>query len=683
GHRSGLGLATFAVGGRRPVGRGRGVDRLRCRCVGRLRFGGGAGQQARAVLVRELIGRAALTHRLDGDDPLVLADAHDLHALCVAPGLADFTDGGADGLAAVGDQHHLVFGLDQRDADHGSVALAAVDQDDALAAPVLTAKLFERGALAVPSLAHRQHLRAGRLGRRQADDLVVVVELDGLDACRVAPRGPHLLLVEADALALLRRDQKLARAVGDGGGQQLVVLGDFDADDALLAVVLIVEHARLFDLAAAGEGGDEQPFTELRDGRDRRDALALLKADEVDDGAALGRPRRQRDLVHLLDVELAAIAEEEDVAVGRGNEELVDEIVARRLHPAVAFAAALLRLVGRKWRALDVAGVRDGDDHVLFLDQVFDLDLCLVLQDLRAAVLPVLLDHLLELGHDEVHEQPLVGEDGAQARDLVAQRAVLLGELLLLEPGESRQAHLQDRLRLTLAQAVVAGGGGGLDLLLRPARAAHERLEPLERQLHQALLGDLGIGGFADGLDDQVDLGHRHPEALDDLALTFGLGQLEAGAAAHHLSPVLDEQLQRLFEVEDRRAAVDDRQVDDAEGRLHVGQAIELIEDDLREDVLFELDHQPHAVPVALVAGFADALDALVAHQLADLRVQSGLVHLIGDLGHHDLFAVAAGDLLDLRSCAHHDAAATGFVGLVDAGAAVDEPTGREVRPRD
>src|SRR5690606_29801807 len=91
----------------------------------------------------------------------------------------------------------------------------------------------------------------------------------------------------------------------------------------------------------------------------------------------------------------------------------------------------------------------------------------------------------------------------------------------------------------------------------------------------------------------------------------------------------------------------------------------------------------PHAVPVALVAGFADALDALVAHQLADLRVQSGLVHLIGDLGHHDLFAVAAGDLLDLRSCAHHDAAATGFVGLVDAGAAVDEPTGREVRPRD
>jgi hypothetical protein len=78
---------------------------------------------------------------------------------------------------------------------------------------------------------------------------------------------------------------------------------------------------------------------------------------------------------------------------------------------------------------------------------------------------------------------------------------------------------------------------------------------------------------------------------------------------------VLDEVLERLLEVEDGGApAVGDRQVDDAERRLQIGQAVELVQDDLGEDVLLELDDDAHALAVALVAHLGDALDALVAH---------------------------------------------------------------------
>ena len=54
-------------------------------------------------------------------------------------------------------------------------------------------------------------------------------------------------------------------------------------------------------------------------------------------------------------------------------------------------------------------------------------------------------------------------------------------------------------------------------------------------------------------------------------------------------------------------------EVDDAERRLQIGQPIELVEDDLREDVLLQLDDEAHAVAIALVAHLADAFDPLLA----------------------------------------------------------------------
>ena len=56
---------------------------------------------------------------------------------------------------------------------------------------------------------------------------------------------------------------------------------------------------------------------------------------------------RDRDLVDLLHVDLAAVAEEEDVRVRRRDEELGDPVLLARLHADLALAAAPLRAVGR------------------------------------------------------------------------------------------------------------------------------------------------------------------------------------------------------------------------------------------------------------------------------------------------------------------------------------------------
>ena len=54
---------------------------------------------------------------------------------------------------------------------------------------------------------------------------------------------------------------------------------------------------------------------------------------------------------------------------------MLDEILLARAHAGASGAAAALLAVGGDRRALQVAGMGDGDRHLLVGDQVFELDL--------------------------------------------------------------------------------------------------------------------------------------------------------------------------------------------------------------------------------------------------------------------------------------------------------------------
>ena len=131
-----------------------------------------------------------------------------------------------------------------------------------------------------------------------------------------------------------------------------------------------------------------------------------------------------------------------------------------------------------------------------------------------------------------------------------------------------------------------------------------------------------------------------------------GVVELVAGPPRDHLGAEADERLQQLLEAHQPGAAAIQRQGIDAERRLQRRVTVELVQHDIGHRVALQLDHQPHAVLVALVADFRDALDSLVAHHFGDALVQAGLVLLVGDLGDDDHLASAA-PLLDLGACPH------------------------------
>ena len=60
----------------------------------------------------------------------------------------------------------------------------------------------------------------------------------------------------------------------------------------------------------------------------------------------------------------------------------------------------------------------------------------------------VLLFHLLQLVDDDLHQQALAGEDGAEPFDGLQQIGELVENLLPLQAGEALQLHVEDGLRL-------------------------------------------------------------------------------------------------------------------------------------------------------------------------------------------------------------------------------------------
>ena len=153
--------------------------------------------------------------------------------------------------------------------------------------------------------------------------------------------------------------------------------------------LLNARQVGLLDHALARAHDDEllvlvgRPFL---DGEERRDLLAFLHRHEVGDGLALAARTDVGNLVHAQPVGAAAVRENHDVGVRRGDEEVADEVLFARAHADAALAATALHAVGRDRRPLDVAGVGDRDRHVLVGDQIFDAELAALLDDDRSAL---------------------------------------------------------------------------------------------------------------------------------------------------------------------------------------------------------------------------------------------------------------------------------------------------------
>ena len=244
----------------------------------------------------------------------------------------------------------------------------------------------------------------------------------------------------------------------------------------------------------------------------------------------------------------------------------------------------------------------------------------------------------LELRADH-REQPLgAREDVAQIADQRQQFLVLGDDLVLFQPGQAVQAHVQDRLRLGLGEPVAArrepqGRGLAIGPRVDGARArqhlGHGARIPEPRDQCHLRLRRRGRG--LDGGDHLVDVGERDRQALQDVAALARLAQIEHRAPRDDFAAVAQERLEHLLQTEQARLAVDQRHHVDAEHLLHRRLREQIVQQDLGHLAALQLDDDAHAVLVRLVAQAVrgDALDELLAHQIRDALDQLGLVDLV------------------------------------------------------
>ena len=197
----------------------------------------------------------------------------------------------------------------------------------------------------------------------------------------------------------------------------------------------------------------------------------------------------------------------------------------------------------------------------------------------------------------------------------------------------------------------------------------------------QVFPGVRAARGPADDANHVVEMVERHLVAGQNVLAFAGFAQVVASAPQHHVAPVLDEQANHLEQAHFARLPAGNRQQDHAERLLHLRVLVKVVEDELRLLAALQLDDDAHALAVAFVADIGDAVDLLRLRELGNALDQRGLVHLIGNFGDNDVFAVLAG-FLDRGLRAHGEAAAPVLVRRLDSLASGDVAARGEIRPR-
>src|SRR4051794_906541 len=638
------------------------------------------------VVRREILFAIVLVDQLHrGHDRIVLVNVDDANSLRVAADRTDVGDVRADDHSLLGNEQHLIVFEDVRNAGNLAVLVGRLDVRDADAAARLQAIRGNGRTLAetffgdgedlaalvgsddfrIVGLRLRfDHLRlfafGGRLGHGLAgrgqhvhlDDVIAFAKRDAFHAGGAAAHGADAVFIEADGHAVVRADEDLIVPLRQADGVEIVAFVDVDGDDAGGANVRKRRQLRLLDLAGARDHDHVLRVVEIADGEQRANALILLDSQQVDDRLPARVRRNLGDLVHLDPVQASAVSEDEDVRMRAGDEEVLDDVLFLRLHADAAFAAAALRAIQRQRRALDVAAARHGDDHVLVGDHVLDGDVAGLRHDLGAAFVAVRFLDLAQLGADDAEDERLGTEDFAKAADRRLHLFVLGHDLLALQTGEALQTHVENRLRLHVAEL--------------PA-------------FDQTALRFLRRAAGADERDQFVDDVERFDQTFEDVGAFLRFAKIETSPADDDLFAMLDEVVEQRREVHDLRLVVDDGQEDDAERGLHLGVAIQIAQHDLGDRIALQFDDDAHSFAVGFVAKIGNTFNALVVNELRDLLEQALFVRHVRDFRHDDLFALAPLLRFDRSLSANLNDSAAGVVRLVNAFNAENEAGGREI----
>jgi len=174
----------------------------------------------------------------------------------------------------------------------------------------------------------------------------------------------------------------------------------------------------------------------------------------------------------------------------------------------------------------------------------------------------------------------------------------------------------------------------------------------------------------------------RDEQTLKDVSPLPGPLQLVLAASLYHGVPMIDIVQERTLERESAGLAFHKGEHIDAKGGLQLRVLQQTCQHRFPICPTLELNDDADAHAIRLVAQITDTFHASLSRQGRNAPDERGLVHLIGQLRHHQRHAPATELFrVDLRS--HDDAATPCRIGLAHALIAQDHAARREIWPLD
>ena len=240
-------------------------------------------------------------------------------------------------------------------------------------------------------------------------------------------------------------------SIGEHAADHRISFGEVDADEATFAGgVGVGGQGGLLNLAGLGGHDQEVVFVELGMREHGRDLFAFIEGEERFDGLAFGDAAAFGDLVDLFGHTLAVGGDEQDIVVGLGSEEMLHKILFVSIGADDAFAAAFLRAEIGHAGAFDEPEVRDCDDHAFIRDDIFHPEFANGVADFGFTRGGVFLPGGDELFFDDVEEETLGSEDGAESFDELHESLVFFFDLFAFESGELVETKLENGVGLFL-----------------------------------------------------------------------------------------------------------------------------------------------------------------------------------------------------------------------------------------
>ena len=281
-------------------------------------------------------------------------------------------------------------------------------------------------------------------------------------------------------------------------------------------------------------------------------------------------------------------------------------------HAGDAFAAAMLGLIRTGGNAFDVAGTCQGDNHIFLGDQVLHINLTFNGRELRAAVICKLVTDSKDFILDDFHEKLTVGKDGLKVCDGLFEFLVFFQQTVSFQSGETGKTHIKDCLGLLLCEF---------------------------ESLHEAGLRSGCIRRITDECDNFINMIQSLEKTFQNMGTCLCFVEIEFGTPCNNVLLMLEIIVDDVTEVQDTGFAVHEGKHVGTEGFLKRSVFVQEIQDNLRINILFQLDNDTHAVSVGFITDVGYSFNPLVTYKIGNFADQCGFVDHVGDFSDDDTAA--------------------------------------------